>query len=81
MLTLMLLALVAAPAEPAAGTVEPAKPAERPKLLCRYLETTGSRIAGRRICMPRSEWEKAAYKTSTGAASAIDKVSAVPKLY
>lgn len=51
--TLMLLALAGQQTEP---TLPPAKE----KKICRVQETTGSRLAAKRICKTQAEWDEIA---------------------
>ncbi|WP_326525016.1 hypothetical protein [Sphingomonas sp.] len=75
MFSLMLLAMLAA-GDPTAAVPAPAKPAKEDKIICRYIETTGSRVAGERVCMAKSQWTRAAQATSEGLGRAIDSFSA-----
>jgi hypothetical protein len=49
----------AAPAAPATDVaplkVAPPKPED--KVICKYVEETGSRLGGKRVCMKRSDWQ------------------------
>jgi hypothetical protein len=47
-----------APTSKGATTVAPATATANPedKVVCRYVEETGSRLGGHRICMKKSDW-------------------------
>jgi hypothetical protein len=63
------------PAAPAA-TVEPAKPAEEPKMICRNEPVTGSRTQKQRICRPANE---ATGDRSTALQRELDKFGGAPE--
>jgi hypothetical protein len=59
-----LLLVIAAVATPAAAGAPPtqaqvaAKPSNpQDKVVCRFINTTGSRLIGERVCKTRAEWE------------------------
>lgn len=51
-----------APRANPATTVAPATVTANPedKVICRYLEETGSRLGGKKICMKKSDWQSQA---------------------
>ena len=56
-----------APTAPAVATATPAPKANDPKMLiCRSVETTGSRLGGRRACMTKAEWDDQARVSRQG---------------
>ena len=65
---LSLMALASLSPDPATPPAAQAKPADANKVICKRLDTSGSRAAPRRICMTRAEWdaqEGAARQTAT----------------
>ena len=61
-----LAALIAAPAAAADQSAQSqvsAKPAKEDKVICKFINTTGSRLSRERECKPRSEWERDADNT------------------
>jgi hypothetical protein len=64
--TVALAALIATPVAAAdqSGQSQPAaKAAKEDKVICKFINSTGSRLSRERECKPRSEWERDADNT------------------
>jgi hypothetical protein len=56
-MSIFLAALLVQAATPAPATTPPTPPADA-KLVCRTVLPTGSRLGGKRVCLPKSEWKR-----------------------
>lgn len=41
-------------------------PSDKSKLVCKTITPTGSRLGGKRVCAPQSEWDRLASETQEG---------------
>ena len=55
---LMSLFLLQAATTPASATPSVAAPSEDSKIICKTINTTGSRVGGKRICASKLEWRR-----------------------
>jgi predicted secreted protein len=57
--TALLIGLASASALAQVAPPAPAKPQDRNQKICEKVEITGSRLAAKRVCMTRGQWEDA----------------------
>ena len=54
----LLIALSLIQAATTAPAAVPVASAEDAKIVCKTLRATGSRLGGKRVCLPKSEWKR-----------------------